>query len=137
MINTSMLCKYIHEEKTIEHNIGYKFSKICFIEIKCLNRQSTAMSLTIIVKNLTLWKTVYCKDIFFFSDVQFFTVKMEKLSSHIQMFPVKKQYIIQGRYQYLKFKKMHYPFTWVYHKSPTAEQERPFHIDIYMHKMIA
>ncbi len=75
---------------------------------------------------------------FFLDGVQFFTVKMEKLSSHIQMFPVKKQYIIQGRYQYLKFEKnMHYPFTWVYHKSPTAEQERPFHIHIYIHKKIA
>lgn len=75
---------------------------------------------------------------FLFSDGQLVTVKMEKLSSHIQTLPVKKQYIILGGYQYLKSEKnMHYLFTGVYHKSPTAEQERPFHIEIYIHKKLA
>lgn len=74
--------------------MGYKF-KIYFIEVKCLNRQSTAMSL-IIFKNLTHFGKQYtAMNFFLFSDgVQLVTVKMEKLSSHIQMFPVKKQYII-------------------------------------------
>lgn len=82
-----------YKSKKVEQKMGYKFFKIYFIDVKCLDRQSTAMSL-IIFKNLTHFGKQYTA-IFFFSDgVQLVTVKMEKLSSHIQMFPVKKQYII-------------------------------------------
>jgi len=68
--------------------MGCKFFRIYFIEVKCLNRQSTAMS--------TLFPH-------------------SKVSS---------QETIQHTYQYLKIEKnMHYLFTGVNQKSPTAEQE--------------
>lgn len=62
-----------------EQNIGYKFFKIYFIEVKCLNRQSTATSL-IIFKNLTHFGKQYiAMNSFLFSDgVQLVTVKMRE-----------------------------------------------------------
>lgn len=101
--------------------MGYKF-KIYFIEVKCLNRQSTAMSL-IIFKNLTHFGKQYTAINFsLFSDgVQLVTVKMEKLFPHSN---VSSQETIHHTYQYLKIEKnMHYLFTGVYQKKPTAKQE--------------
>lgn len=60
---------------------SYKSSKIYFIEVKCLKRQSTARSAIIIFKNLThTLENIATKFVFFSDGVQLITVKMEKLS---------------------------------------------------------
>jgi len=54
----------LYKSKKGEQKMGCKFFRIYFIEVKCLNRQSTAMSL-IILKNLTHFGKQYTA-IFFF-----------------------------------------------------------------------